>query len=149
MRRPASILAILFLIAACAAEDPVAQTTGPSPPTAITSTTAPAPVTTETEHRDEDEHEDHADDEIAHGEEHGKMVHGDEAPREDDATEIEGRMIQITMSEFAFEPTSIEVSAGETVTFMIENVGAIEHEFRLSNAHRIEEHIASGHADHD
>lgn len=61
----------------------------------------------------------------------------------------EGRIIEVTMSESSFEPSSIEISAGETVTFMIANAGLIEHEFRLSNGHRIEEHIASGHADHD
>lgn len=53
------------------------------------------------------------------------------------------------MTELEFSPLEYEVVAGETITFAVLNDGAIEHEFRLSNTHRIEEHIAAGHADHD
>lgn len=59
------------------------------------------------------------------------------------------RTIDIVMTDYTFEPEQIEVSAGETVTFLVVNDGAVDHEFRLSNAHRIEEHLASGHGDHD
>ena len=59
------------------------------------------------------------------------------------------RTIEIIMTDLAFEPAMIEVSAGETIKFVAVNEGAIEHELRLSNAHRIEEHLASGHEDHE
>ena len=77
----------------------------------------------------------------------------EEAHAEDDdhgagkATEA-GRVVEVTMSEFAFDPGSLEVAAGETITFVVTNAGVVEHEFRLSNQHRIEEHKASGHAEH-
>ena len=53
------------------------------------------------------------------------------------------------MTEFAFEPASILVSAGETVRFSVTNDGAIEHEFRMTTEHAAEEHIAAGHEGHD
>ncbi len=53
------------------------------------------------------------------------------------------------MTEFAFEPASIHVSAGETVRFVVANDGAIEHEFRMTTEHAAEEHIAAGHEGHD
>lgn len=53
------------------------------------------------------------------------------------------------MTEFAFDVDPVEVAAGETIEFVVTNAGVIEHEFRLSNGHRIEEHLASGHDDHD
>lgn len=63
-------------------------------------------------------------------------------------TEAGSRRVEVVMTEFAFDPDAIQVTAGETVTFVVTNVGIVEHELRLSNAHRIEEHIESGHADH-
>ncbi len=65
---------------------------------------------------------------------------GEEA---DDAGEI--RVIEIRATEFAFEPTVIEVDPGERVRFVITNEGTLEHEFRLTNQHEIDEHIAEGH----
>ena len=94
--------------------------------------------------------------EEAHAEDddHAEEVdHAEEAHAEDDdhgageATEA-GRVVEVTMSEFAFDPGSLEVAAGETITFVVTNAGVVEHEFRLSNQHRIEEHKASGHAEH-
>jgi uncharacterized cupredoxin-like copper-binding protein len=59
------------------------------------------------------------------------------------------RVVEITMTEFAFEPDRVEVHAGETVRFLVVNEGRVEHELRLSNPHRVEEHLASGHDDHE
>lgn len=59
------------------------------------------------------------------------------------------RTVDIVMTDFAFEPEHLEVSAGETVKFVVVNEGAVDHEFRLSNSHRIEEHLASDHDDHE
>ena len=107
---------------------------------------------------------DHADDEVAHDGESLLPVVEESAPHLDDheddhavgtqegvaeelaATQI--RTVEVVMSEFAFSPGSIEVSAGETVEFVVINTGMVEHELRFSNAHRIEEHIASGHEGH-
>lgn len=60
----------------------------------------------------------------------------------------EGRIVEVAMTDFAFDPAEISVAAGETVTFDLRNDGAAVHEFRLSNAHRIEEHMNAGHEDH-
>ena len=57
--------------------------------------------------------------------------------------------IEVVLSEFAFEPGSFEVAAGESVTFVVTNTGVVEHELRLSNTTRIEEHLEGGHADDD
>lgn len=59
------------------------------------------------------------------------------------------RTVEIVMTDYAFEPELIEVTAGETVRFVVVNDGAVDHEFRLSNSHRIEEHLASDHDDHE
>jgi len=66
----------------------------------------------------------------------------------DDHADVD-RTVEIVMTDFAFEPEQLEVSSGETIRFVVINAGAVDHEFRLSNAHRIEEHLASGHEDHD
>lgn len=69
------------------------------------------------------------------------------APQDDSADSV--RTIDIVMTDFAFEPETLEVNAGETVRFVVVNEGAVDHEFRLSNSHRIEEHLASDHDDHE
>ena len=65
------------------------------------------------------------------------------------AVESDSRSVDVFMDEFSFSPAEIDVSAGETITFTVTNSGAIVHEFRLSNPHRIEEHMADGHNDHN
>jgi uncharacterized cupredoxin-like copper-binding protein len=52
------------------------------------------------------------------------------------------------LTEFAIAANSFEFTPGETVEFIITNSGVVEHEFRLSNEGRVDEHIAGGHADH-
>lgn len=58
------------------------------------------------------------------------------------------RAIEISMTEFTFGIDPLEVAAGETIEFVVTNAGVVAHEFRLSNAERIEEHIAAGHEGH-
>jgi uncharacterized cupredoxin-like copper-binding protein len=60
-----------------------------------------------------------------------------------------GRVIEVEMTEFAFAADSFEFSPGETVEFLLTNSGVVEHEFRLSNQVRVDEHLAGGHDDHD
>jgi uncharacterized cupredoxin-like copper-binding protein len=45
-----------------------------------------------------------------------------------------GRVIEITMSEFSFSPRTITLTAGETVTLKLTNAGALEHEFMAGRA---------------
>ena len=98
--------------------------------TTASTTTSSAPV----DHGDDAEDPDHDDDESAH----------DDA----DAGDAD-RVVAVAMDDFSFNPANFAVTAGETVTFVVTNVGVVEHEFRLSNEHRIEEHMADGHSDDD
>jgi len=94
-----------------------------------------AVVMTEDEHSDEAEH-----DEAEHDEAAG-----------DGASDVVGdadRVVEVIADDFSFEPSSFEASIGETVTFRVTNVGAIEHEFRLSTVHGVEDHLAGAHEDH-
>ena len=45
-----------------------------------------------------------------------------------------GRIVRITMSEFAFSPRTVTVSAGETLTFRLVNAGSVEHEFMVGRS---------------
>ncbi len=70
----------------------------------------------------------------------------------DDMTTAAGepdRVVEVVMTEFAFSPDSLNVTAGETIKFIVTNEGVVPHELRFSNLHRIEEHLASGHEGHD
>lgn len=81
-------------------------------------------------------------------------VHADEAEDHDDeghAEEYEfgtpmeaadaSRVIEIkALDDFTFDAASVTVTAGEIVTFRVENVGAIPHDFTLGDTHLQEEH---------
>lgn len=62
-----------------------------------------------------------------------------------DAGEGTEQEADIVLSEFAFDPKSIAVAAGDTVTFSVKNEGGILHELRFSNAERIAQHLAEIH----
>ncbi|MCL1601572.1 MAG: plastocyanin/azurin family copper-binding protein [Actinomycetia bacterium] len=59
------------------------------------------------------------------------------------------RVVEVELSEFAIDAASFEFAAGETVEFVVTNSGVVEHEFRLSNQDRVDEHVEGGHSDHD
>lgn len=59
-----------------------------------------------------------------------------EAGDADRTIEIEAR------DDLTFAPSSVEVAAGETVTFVVTNVGAAVHEFTLGDEHTQDEHEA-------
>jgi uncharacterized cupredoxin-like copper-binding protein len=133
------ILVLMFVVAlvgaACA-----------SPSSSGDGAEAPAEVS-EATHDDEAAHDDGEtahDDEAAH--DAAETAHDDDEPV---AAGDADRVIAVEMTELEFSPVEYEVFAGETIRFEVTNEGLIEHEFRLSNTHRIEEHIAAGHADHD
>ena len=53
------------------------------------------------------------------------------------------RVIEITSKDdFTFDPAGVTITAGETVTFQVTNVGAIPHDFVLGDAHMQDEHEA-------
>lgn len=143
----ALVVALVLVVAACGGgefDTAAFETTNAAP------TTSAAPDTTMAadEHMDDTmAHDDMSDDTMAHDEmSDDSMAHDDSTAAEN--TTPADRTVEIAMTEFAFEPASLTVAAGETIEFVVTNDGVVPHEFRLSNAHRIEEHIASGHEDH-
>ncbi len=164
------LLALLFVVMLVAAA--CSESTGSTETTSAPVTTAPAAEAHETGEEDapaeeaheeeaheetveesaqeEEAHEEGATEEAAHeeGDEHGEEAHEETDGHDMEAMEAD-RTVEVIMTDFAFDVDPITVSAGETVEFVITNAGVIEHEFRVSNDHRVEEHIASGHDDHD
>lgn len=80
------------------------------------------------------------------GVDHGGDDHGDEAGgaigEPADASEA-SRTIEVdALDAMAFDPATIEVAAGEVVTFAVTNTGEAVHEFILGDAAMQEEHAA-------
>ncbi|MEN8233613.1 MAG: plastocyanin/azurin family copper-binding protein [Actinomycetota bacterium] len=129
-----ALAAALTLIAtACAAPDTASLegetvTTSSTTTSSTTTTTAAVTTTVPADDHADDETDDHVD---------GAQTGGAD------------RTIEVLMTEFAFDVDPVDVAAGETIEFVVTNAGVVPHEFRLSNGHRIEEHLASGHDDHD
>ena len=59
------------------------------------------------------------------------------------------RVLEVELSEFAIAADGFGFVPGETVEFVVTNSGVVQHEFRLSNQDRVDEHVAGGHEDHD
>lgn len=153
VKRLALVFALALLVAACGDVDLSRTTTAPP-------TTVPAAAAVDAaEGGGDDEHAEasaHEEDEA----DHSAADMGDDAMSEEvtphdeddghDAPTSAGvdRTVEVAMDEFTFAPVEFEAMAGETVEFVVSNLGVVEHEFRLSNEHRIEEHLAEGHADH-
>lgn len=100
------------------------------------------------DHDDAEAHDEEGhsnEDEEGHSDE-GEEGHSDEGG--DEEIPEDARIVFATMNEWGYDPESFTVAAGETVAFLVNNAGSFPHEFRLSNAHRIEEHIESGHEGH-
>lgn len=130
------IAALMIAVPGCGgtADDAADTSAGSAPTTAPPTTVAATSTSTTMSHMTStsEEHEEHSEDE-----EHEEGA--------DDADVV----IEVLATDFAFDPAAYEVSAGQTVKFVMTNNGVVEHEFRLSNEHRIEEHLAAGHEDHD
>lgn len=99
----------------------------------------------ESEHMEGDDHE---ESEHMEGDDHEESEHGEGGGEEPVDVPEDARVVFVTMNEWGYDPPSFTAKAGETVVYRITNAGIFEHEFRLSNGHRIEEHIASGHEGH-
>lgn len=156
MKRIASFAAGVALIAAACgtgetvsvAESITTVTTEPTGTTApIATTTAPLETTTTGGSAAESAEGEAHIDEMAHLSGEGAAHDEGETVGEQEAGGAH-RVVEIAMTELEFNPDRLDVTAGETIRFEVTNTGAIVHEFRLSNAHRIEEHIAGGHEGH-
>lgn len=56
------------------------------------------------------------------------------------AAENADRVVEVKMTDNAFNPNSLSAAAGETVTFKFTNDGAVEHEAFIGDAKAQEEH---------
>ena len=78
----------------------------------------------------------HMSDEMSDGH-HDTFAFGEPAdPAEADRT------VQIEAKDIEFDPMSVEVVVGETITFVVTNTGAAAHDFTLGDAHIQDEHEA-------
>ena len=59
------------------------------------------------------------------------------------------RVTEVELSEMAIDADSFEFAQGETIEFVVTNSGVVQHEFRLSNQDRIDEHLGDDHDDDD
>lgn len=44
------------------------------------------------------------------------------------------RVVKITMRDLSFEPNELDMTAGETIRFVVTNAGAVDHDFTLGDA---------------
>lgn len=73
----------------------------------------------------------------------------DEDPTGEDGAADDGNVIEVEMTEFAYEPATIELTAGEPTVLRFTNVGEIEHEAMIGTAHMQQEFAATDdHGDH-
>lgn len=145
------LVAALTLLAACSTTDPGATVVSGDP------SADAEPIEQAADAQDADSSEDERSPEDGHATDEPHADEGSDAEHqastrqrtdtEDDAPADGARTVEVEMDEFSFEPSSIEVSAGETVRFMFTNVGAIEHEAMLGDAH-MQEEFQGAHDDH-
>jgi uncharacterized cupredoxin-like copper-binding protein len=145
MRNLTLLMALILAVAACGGG---AGASEPEAESALASTTTASTAVDDhvDDHAVSDEaSDDHSDDAVN---EEALGDHADDGHDASSAADVD-RTVEVAMDEFAFEPSEFEAMGGETIEFVVSNLGVVEHEFRLSNEHRIEEHLAAGHADHD
>jgi uncharacterized cupredoxin-like copper-binding protein len=132
MRKVTTVLisASVLLVAACASDSDYVRAHNPAFPERASSQSAEAAHDDDEAPHDDgaevphDETESH--DEGAGQHEAGPGSAGDPADAD--------RVIEVEMLDsMAFDPTSIDVAAGETVTFRVTNTGKIEHDFTIGN----------------
>jgi len=118
LRRMAVLCVLGLAVASCGSDD------GPGATPGVSETTANAEM-------DMDADPGHEDEGHAEGFEFGEPMEAADATR---VVEIAAK------DDFSFEPASVKISAGDTVTFRVENVGVIPHDFTLGDSHLQEEH---------
>lgn len=149
-RSLALAVAMVLILAACAGDSTSGAAQGDTEATiateaetttTVTETTAAAETTATTEHMD---------DEASHDEGDGESTddHAVAGGLEIVADAAADQVVDVVLTEFAFDPDSFSIKKGETVTFNVRNEGSIPHEFRISNRQAVEAHVAEGHGDH-
>ncbi len=82
----------------------------------------------------------------------GTLPAEDLTTKEATTVELSGdadRVVVVELTEFAINADSLDFAPGETIEFVVTNAGVVEHEFRLSNQDRVDEHVAGGHDEHE
>lgn len=59
-----------------------------------------------------------------------------------DPSEADRTITVVALDDLAFDPSTLEVSAGEVITFEVENSGVLPHDFTLGDEEAQEEHAA-------
>ncbi|HEX6257545.1 MAG TPA: plastocyanin/azurin family copper-binding protein [Euzebyales bacterium] len=125
--------ALLLLLAGCGGAESTAPDDGSSPDVASETAMESSEMAQESSEM--------AHDEDAEADEHaGSFAFGEPADPAD-----ADRTVDVEAQEeggFSFEPDTIEVAEGETVTFNVTNVGEAVHEFVIGDEHTQEEHEA-------
>lgn len=62
----------------------------------------------------------------------------------DNVTVEDGGEVVIHLDEYSFTPSTIQVTAGSTVTFVIRNDGALKHEFMVGRTVRVTDGVKNG-----
>jgi uncharacterized cupredoxin-like copper-binding protein len=121
--RSVAVLSVMGLAVASCGSDASADADS-----AIADTTVETVQTNEAEDHDDEDHDDEDHDEEY---EFGTPMEAADA----------SRVIAIKAhDDFTFDPASVTVTAGEIVTFRVENVGVIPHDFTLGDTHLQDEH---------
>ena len=134
----AFISAAALLLASCAEDGEHVRTANPAFPDRASSEQAVENHDDEVPHQDaaSDDHAESDDDPSAHDGQSQQDVDDHEEAGEGspgDPTRAT-RVVEIAMLDsMAFDPASIEVAAGATVTFVVTNEGKIEHDFTIGN----------------
>ena len=96
---------------------------------------------------DHEEDADHDEAEADHDE--SEADHDESDANQDDPNVVIDRTVEVELNEFNIEASDLVFAPGETVEFVVTNSGFVEHELRLSNQARVDEHLEGGHDDHD
>ncbi len=73
--------------------------------------------------------------------------HGDQHT-ETTTEAVAARVVDVNIYEFGIDYKSAPFEDGETITFRVTNTGMAPHEFEVTGAHAIEEHLEGGHDGH-
>ena len=141
-----TVLASLVLIlSACAGQEEGSAAAPATEELALAEDTATESTEHDEEVAEQEEAADHEETEADHDE---GTAHEEEANHDETDGAID-RTVEVELNEFAIEATNLVFAPGETIEFMVTNSGVVEHELRLSNQARVDEHLEGGHADHD
>ena len=70
---------------------------------------------------------------------HGEEKHATDVGQKGDPVKV-SRTIEVSMTDNAFEPSSMAVKAGETIRFVVRNDGELVHEFNIGTGKMHEAH---------